>query len=490
MKKHEIAFSIAKIPLDFSVVFFSFYIARELRLTTDLIPWIILPTQTISNEYLLQFALWGSLLYIVLFASHGLYHMKMFHSKIQETGDILRYSLYWFLFFSVWVYFGKGIIYDGVEIPRLIILFTAIISFLGTLLLRVLLNTIQSFLLKAQVIPHRNILLVSNKDESKIEEIYNDILDSNIYKIVGYTNTTKIGTTKMKYRWGVEKLEKWFEKKECDEILYIESDFSKKELLALWELTKIYGIRYRYITNSFDVTKTNTVLGLINRTPVVEIQNTPLQSWGRVGKRIFDIVWSLLGIFLSLPFFLIIPVLIKLEDPSGPVIYKNRRIGQNGKIFDCLKFRYIKWEYCIKESYGIGETQDDALVYEKELIEKRSSRDGPLYKIQDDPRKLKIGKIIEKYSIDEIPQFLNVFKWEMSLVGPRPHQPREVQKYELAQRRLLTIKPGITGMAQVNGRESNNFVKEAKLDIFYIENWSFLLDMKILLKTLWTLFQR
>lgn len=155
-----------------------------------------------------------------------------------------------------------------------------------------------------------------------------------------------------------------------------------------------------------------------------------------------------------------------------------------------MKFRYIKWEYCIKESYGIQDTQDQALAYEKELIEKRSFRDGPLYKIHDDPRKLKIGRFIEKYSIDEIPQFLNVLKGEMSLVGPRPHQPREVQKYELSQKRLLTIKPGITGMAQVNGRESNNFVKEAKLDIFYIENWSFLLDMKILLKTLGTLFQR
>jgi lipopolysaccharide/colanic/teichoic acid biosynthesis glycosyltransferase len=98
--------------------------------------------------------------------------------------------------------------------------------------------------------------------------------------------------------------------------------------------------------------------------------------------------------------------------------------------------------------------------------------------------------LIEKYSIDEIPQFFNVLKGEMSLVGPRPHQPREVKKYEQYQKRLLTIKPGITGMAQVNGREANNFVKEAKLDIFYIENWSFLLDIKILLKTFGTIITR
>ena len=96
----------------------------------------------------------------------------------------------------------------------------------------------------------------------------------------------------------------------------------------------------------------------------------------------------------------------------------------------------------------------------------------------------------EKYSIDELPQLLNVLAWNMSLVWPRPHQPREVEKYSLYQKRLLTIKPGMTGMAQVNGREKNSFDAEAKLDIFYIENWSVLLDMKILLKTLPIIFTR
>jgi len=105
-------------------------------------------------------------------------------------------------------------------------------------------------------------------------------------------------------------------------------------------------------------------------------------------------------------------------------------------------------------------------------------------------KKTKVGNYIEKYSIDEIPQFFNVLSWKMSLVGPRPHQPREVEKYKLYQKRLLTIKPWITGMAQVNGRAENNFVKEAKLDIFYIENWSIILDIKIILKTFTTLKRR
>jgi lipopolysaccharide/colanic/teichoic acid biosynthesis glycosyltransferase len=124
------------------------------------------------------------------------------------------------------------------------------------------------------------------------------------------------------------------------------------------------------------------------------------------------------------------------------------------------------------------------LDLEEKLIKEKSTRNWPLYKIKNDPRKTKIWNFIEKYSIDELPQFFNVLIWNMSLVGPRPHQPREVEKYLMKHKRLLTIKPWITWMAQVNWRENNDFEKEAKLDIYYIENWSLLLDLKIILKTI------
>ena len=142
----------------------------------------------------------------------------------------------------------------------------------------------------------------------------------------------------------------------------------------------------------------------------------------------------------------------------------------------------MKWEFCIKDAYK-WESDEKALEYEKELIEKSSTRHGPLYKIKNDPRKTKIWAFIEKYSIDELPQFFNLILGNMSLVWPRPHQPREVEKYSLKQKMLLTIKPWITWMAQVNWRENNEFDKEAEFDIFYIENWSMMLDFKIIFKT-------
>lgn len=317
-----------------------------------------------------------------------------------------------------------------------------------------------------------------------------DIKSSRIYKVIWYGNSKTIADKKIKYIWGIENIQSLFESKKCDEILYIDSDFSKKDLLQLWELAKIFWVRYRYITNSFDITKANTTLSLINSIPVVEIKNTPLDNWWRIIKRFFDIFAWIIWVIVLSPIILIVAILIKIDDPKAPVIYKNRRIWQSWEIFNLYKFRYIKWKYCIKDSYWIANNKDTAFAYEEDLIKKNSSRSGPLYKIKNDPRKTKIWSFIEKYSIDEIPQFFNIILWNMSLVWPRPHQPREVKKYSLEQRRLLTIKPWITWMAQVNGRDKNDFLKEAKLDIFYIENWNLLLDIKITLKTFSIVFKR
>lgn len=488
MKKHEILFSLVKVPLDGIIIFSSFFLARNLREINDFVPGVQLPVQIIHNEFLFPFAVFGAFLYLIIFFIHGLYALKITSSKVKETFDILLYSIYWFLFFSVFVYFWKGVFYD-VEIPRLVILFTTIIGVVWVILERVLLNKIQTYMLNTGSIPKRNILIVTNKNEHDIKDIVDDIKEAQIYNIIWYINKQKIAS-KLKYMWDAKDFLNIIEKNNIDEILYIDSDFKSDELYNIWDFSRIYGIRYRYITNSFDVTKTNTTVSLLNKIPVVEIKNTSLGAWWRVIKRTIDIMWSIFWLIISIPIFIIIWILIKWEDPEGPVIYKNLRVGQNGKKFNLYKFRYLKWKYCIKESYGVENQEDDALEFEQKLIAKKSTRHWPLYKIKDDPRKTKIGNFIEKYSLDELPQLFNVLLWNMSLVWPRPHQPREVEKYLLQQKRVLTIKPWITGLAQVNGREQNTFDDEVNLDIFYIENWSFILDVKIFFKTFWIILNR
>lgn len=489
MKKHELIFWSLKVPLDFIIIFSAFFLAREIRLMTDLIPGVQLPIQTIDTPSLLGFALFWAWVYITTFSFHKLYFLQIFSSKIKEFLEILRYWFYWFVFFSVFIFLWKWIVYDT-DIPRLIIGFAFWLWTIWVILERIILNNIQYYLLKKWLIPKRQILLVNNKKTEKIHNILQDIKLANIYQIIWYTNSKEISSFPYKYKWSIDELQSILEKNKCDEVLYIDSDYTKKELFQLWELSRIFGLRYRYITNSFDITKTNTSLSLIHNIPVIELENTSLNNWWKIWKRFFDIITSLLGIIVCLPFMFIIWILIKIEDPKWPILFKNRRVGENSKLFNLYKFRYMKWEHCVKDAYWIWENNDNALKYEEELIKKQSTRSWPLYKIKDDPRKTKIWSFIEKYSLDEIPQFFNIFLWNMSLVGPRPHQPREVEKYELEEKRLLTIKPGLTWMAQVNGREDNDFKKETRLDIFYIENWSVLLDFKIILKTFWVIIER
>jgi lipopolysaccharide/colanic/teichoic acid biosynthesis glycosyltransferase len=148
----------------------------------------------------------------------------------------------------------------------------------------------------------------------------------------------------------------------------------------------------------------------------------------------------------------------------------------------------MQWRYCVTEA---NPDVQEAIAYEKRLIAERNVRKGGvLYKIKDDPRKMKIGRIIERLSLDELPQFFNVLKGDMSLVGPRPHQEREVEQYREYHRRLLTIKPGITGMPQVSGRSDLPFEDEYRLDVYYIENWSLWLDIMLCAKTFFAVFRR
>jgi len=195
-------------------------------------------------------------------------------------------------------------------------------------------------------------------------------------------------------------------------------------------------------------------------------------------KRGIDLIGSLAALVLFLPFFLIIPILIKLTSP-GPVFFRQDRLGQFGRVFTFLKFRSMH----INNDDGIHRDFIKNFIADK--IAKNDSGDEPfVYKIKADPRLTPIGNFLRKSSLDELPQFLNVLKGEMSLVGPRPPIPYEVVNYELwHRRRILAQKPGITGLWQVTGRSLTTFDGMVRLDLRYSRKWSLLFDLKLLLAT-------
>lgn len=185
-------------------------------------------------------------------------------------------------------------------------------------------------------------------------------------------------------------------------------------------------------------------------------------------KRVFDIIFSVVAIFLLLPLIIITSIAIMLED-GRPVFFQQLRVGKHGVNFQMFKLRSMK-----KNAEDILES----------IQGKNESMDGVIFKMRDDPRITKVGRIIRKTSIDELPQFFNVFLGDMSLVGPRPALPSEVEQYDLEQRKRLNIKPGITCLWQVKGRSSLSFGQQVKLDVLYMDSQSFWLDITLLLKTI------
>jgi exopolysaccharide biosynthesis polyprenyl glycosylphosphotransferase len=194
-------------------------------------------------------------------------------------------------------------------------------------------------------------------------------------------------------------------------------------------------------------------------------RHLPLRS--RILKRAVDLAFSSLTLLLLAPIFLLIALAIKL-DSTGPVFYLSERIGRNGRVFWCLKFRTMVRD---------AERHQPSLMH-------RNERDGILFKISNDPRVTRVGRLLRKYSLDELPQFINVLRGEMSVVGPRPPIASEVREYNRTHLRRLAVTPGITGLWQTQGRHDPSFESYVSLDLTYIENWSLGLDLKIMAHTL------
>lgn len=207
---------------------------------------------------------------------------------------------------------------------------------------------------------------------------------------------------------------------------------------------------------------TQQVAGL----PLIHVTTPSLEGGQGVAKRLFDVIVSGLLILIAFPPMLVVACLIKL-DSSGPVLFCQERVGIKGKHFRMIKFR----------SMSIDAEQRLA------DLEQQNEGNGVLFKIKHDPRVTRIGSVLRKYSVDELPQLVNVFIGSMSLVGPRPPLPREVEAYEHDVRRRLLVKPGLTGLWQVSGRSNLSWQDSVRLDLYYVENWSLTGDLIIVLKT-------
>ncbi|MDD5032244.1 MAG: sugar transferase [Patescibacteria group bacterium] len=467
MKRSELIFTFLLVPLDFLMIVLaavSAYYIRFSEFTTGIRPVIF----NLPFPYYLKIVLLIAFLWIIIFALAGLYNIKDARRLIKELYRVVL-ACSTGLMLIVILIFVRRELFDS----RFIVLAGWILAIFYVSFSRILIRGLQRILFSFGIGVHK-IILVGNSQttDTLVRESFRN-------KKSGYEIVKRLRNFSIE---AAEELSEFLKtycqgEKEVDEIIQSDPNLTKPEILRLFDFADERHLTFKYAADLLGTKVLKTEVAEIAGIPIVEVKKTPLEGWGRIIKRIFDIVFSLFFILLFSPILLLTALLVKLES-RGPVIYKNERVSRNG-IFKLFKFRSMLVQYCVGEEYG----REKALELEKKLIEERNTKDGPVYKIADDPRITKVGKFIRRWSIDELPQFFNVLFGNMSLIGPRPHQPREVAKYERHHKKVLNIKPGITGLAQISGRSDLSFEDEVKLDTYYIENWSILLDLSILLRT-------
>jgi exopolysaccharide biosynthesis polyprenyl glycosylphosphotransferase len=468
MKKSELFFALLLIPVDFIMIVSAAILAYWFRFTPSIIEIKPVLFDFPFQEYL-NMALLVAPFFILIFALEGLYSLKSTRTFWREFFKII-FSVTVGITLVVLVIFLQREWFSS----RFVILTGWMISIALITISRYIINFIQKLLLIYKDIgTHRLVLIGKGGFCDTICGEFKKTPEFG-YKIISQEDNINIDNLRL-IRKG----------KGIDEILVCDPHVPIEKLRQVSDFCHRNRIEFKFVPAILQSIGTNFEIKVLFDEPIIEIKNTPLDGWGKIAKRIFDIIGSFFGIIIASPLMLFTAIAIKLES-HGPIIFKNERVGHEG-IFNVYKFRYMKLESCTGSQ---NPNQEDAMKYEKMLIQKQSVRKGPLYKIKNDPRKTRVGRIIEALSVDELPQLFNVIMGDMSLVGPRPHQPREVEKYEIWQKRTLSIKPGLTGLAQISGRSDLSFSDEARLDIYYIENWSLWLDIQIIFKTFFVLLKK
>ncbi len=448
MKRSEILFSVILLPVDFFMLFLAVFLSYHIRISPLVTTFRPVYFNLPLKDYLTSFIIVAPLCLIV-FALAGLYKIAVTRRLSDEFFRIFM-GVTMGLVAVVFYIFLRAELFQS----RFLLLATWFLAIITVTSGRFFVRRLQVYLLKYGFGVHRVLLVGENGVCHTLREEFKEDIGMG-YSVVATIN--KIIP---------EELEKIRKEKGVDEVIQCNPHLSAEENLQLLDFCEEYKIDYKYVPNLFETYATNVEVKTIKGIPLVELKRTPLDGWGRVAKRAVDLLGSGAGLVLLAPLFIIVAVLIKIDSP-GPVFFRQIRVGKHGRHFRIFKFRSM-----VK----------DAEERKKELLP-LSERKGPLFKLKDDPRVTRIGRILRRTRIDELPQLINVLKNDMSLIGPRPHLPSEVAQYQKHHLRLFTIKPGMTGLAQISGASDLAFEEEARLDIYYIENWSLKMDLEILLKT-------
>lgn len=446
---------------DICIIIVSYYLSYTLRFGLS---------GKIIFDFTLEFTIFfTSYIIIWLFLSQkfNLYISKRHVNFGDEIFDVAKCTGLTLVFASIPAFFIREF-----PLSRLFLLYFLPIQIILLIVFRFMLRKILKYI-RQRGFNFRQVLIIGRNDRaSRIAQKIADTPEFGL-RILGIVDDDQNGCkyeniNNLNLIGNIDDFESIMKSKIVDEVfitLPMKSYYSSIEKIVAY--CEEVGVEVEIPADIFDVKFAKTNIQNYEEIKVINFYSSPEMNWKLITKRFIDLIFSLAVVLLGAPFSIIIGVLIKITS-KGPIFFEQERVGYNGRLFTLLKFRTM-----IKQSEDL-----------KQLLLEQNEMDGPVFKIKNDPRVTKIGRFLRRTSIDEFPQFINVIKGEMSIVGPRPPIPDEVIRYRLSDRRRLSMKPGLTCLWQVNGRNQISFEKWMELDKQYIDNWSPWLDFKILIKTI------
>jgi exopolysaccharide biosynthesis polyprenyl glycosylphosphotransferase len=453
MKKSELFWRVIILPVDYLVIFFSFYLSYEFR------EWLGESFLIPRTEFLLL-AFLLSFIWIVTYWLVGVYRLNIQRNSWEELFDIVFGSLASVTLASSLIFFIKEI-----DFSRIVLVSTTTTGILLLLVVRFVREMSMRFLYQ-RGIGVRKVLIIGDGDTTHI--------------VLGGIAAERDPGIKVVDVITADMFEQKFKEYKPDEVIQTNPQLPNDQVTKIINICEERGCIFRFVPNLFEVPAANVATYNLAGVPIVTLSVTAIDGWFAVFKRVIDIVGATIALVLASPIFLITAIAIKL-DSEGTVLYQQVRVGRNGEEFHLYKFRSMRM--MTKNGHLV---HADADIKVEQLKETQKN-----YKLEHDPRITKVGAFIRKTSIDELPQLFNVLKGELSLVGPRAYLKKELdsqlEKHPEAQglvRRLTTVRPGITGIWQVSGRSNIDFSERVAMDAYYATHANLALDIKILLQTL------
>jgi exopolysaccharide biosynthesis polyprenyl glycosylphosphotransferase len=415
---------------------------------------------------LIAYVAWYGLMVVVLARSHGLYGPILNRSGLNEQRMTFQAAMIAGLLLCGTLYLGRAEMVSRIVVILLVIFSTVLLCIRRAIWRKMVYSRYREGL------ETRNVLIVG---AGRVAHALRNHLES--LRHLGFRFKGFVALTEREAESGDADI--IGDVRNCLSLarsLFVDEIFfsvpaEKKLVIALVEEARSIGIDVRVVPDLYDGLAWNAPVEYIGQFPTIPLHRRDLPVGAFLIKRVIDTTGAILAMLFGWPIMLALIAAIKL-DSKGPVFYRAQRIGRKGRTFACYKFRTMV-------------VNADKL---KKDLEHRNEREGILFKITNDPRVTRVGRVLRKYSLDELPQFYNVLRGDMSLVGPRPPIASEVEQYNISHLRRLDVLPGMTGLWQVEARQDPSFDSYISLDTAYVENWSLWLDLKILARTVGVVF--